>query len=51
MAWRRLSLDATLALAALLTLLALAVGSWRDPYFWLTPAQRAAHSFAAAGKL
>ncbi len=51
MAWRRLSLDATLALAALLTLLALAVGSWRDPYFWLTPAQRAAHSFATGDYL
>lgn len=47
MARRRLSVDAALALAALLTLLALAVGSWREPYFWLTPAQRAAHSFAA----
>lgn len=51
MAWRRLSLDASLALAALLTLLALAVGSWREPYFWLTPAQRAAHSFAAGDYL
>ncbi len=48
---RRLSLDAALALAALLTLLALAVGSWREPYFWLTPAQRAAQSFAAGDYL
>jgi Ca-activated chloride channel family protein len=51
MAWRRLSLDAALALAALLTLLALAIGSWRDPYFWLTPAQRAAQSYAAGDYL